>query len=62
MEILVFLFNISQRRRDGIFKDRYRTNKRRIKNGLPPLPDDQFDNPQLVEEYKDWKRRNNIKD
>lgn len=51
---------MSQRRRDGIFKDRYRLNKRRVLNGLDPLPDDQFDNPRLVQEYQDWKKRNNI--
>ncbi|KAL0489614.1 potA [Acrasis kona] len=51
-----------QRRRNGIYKDHHRANKRRIINGLEPLPDDAFSKKELVEGYKQWKIENKIKD
>jgi len=49
------------RRHEGIFKDRDRLNHRRMVNGLSPLPDNDFRDPKLQEEWMQWKKHNNVK-
>lgn len=48
------------RRHEGIFKDRDRLNLRRMANNLPPLPDNDFGDAKMTEEWIEYKKKHNI--